>query len=53
MRRDIPQLSSKTYRIAHRVIKGGNMDFELKPRTEAGMAFVMLAEQHAEEFAAR
>jgi len=28
------------------------MDFELKPRTEAGMAFVALAEQHAEEFAA-
>ena len=29
------------------------MDFELKPRTEAGRAFVTLAEQHAEEFAAR
>jgi alkylation response protein AidB-like acyl-CoA dehydrogenase len=29
------------------------MDFELKPHTEAGMAFVTLAEQHAEEFAAR
>jgi alkylation response protein AidB-like acyl-CoA dehydrogenase len=29
------------------------MDFELKPRTEAGVAFVTLAEKHAEEFAAR
>jgi alkylation response protein AidB-like acyl-CoA dehydrogenase len=29
------------------------MDFELKPRTEAGMAFVTLAEKHAAEFAAR
>src|SRR5262245_32556331 len=28
------------------------MDFELKPRTEAGIAFVTLAEKHAEEFAA-
>lgn len=29
------------------------MDFELKPHTEAGVAFVTLAEKHAEEFAAR
>ena len=35
----------------HEFSKGGNMDFELKPHTEAGIAFVTLAEQHAEEFA--
>jgi alkylation response protein AidB-like acyl-CoA dehydrogenase len=29
------------------------MDFELKPHTEAGVAFVTLAEKHAEEFAGR
>lgn len=29
------------------------MDFELKPRTEAGVAFVTLAGKHAEEFAHR
>src|SRR5262245_63803537 len=29
------------------------MNFELKPHTEAGVAFVTLAEKHAEEFAAR